>query len=158
MSSIKCPLTKGIFAAFVCSDVKKMYKKVCCRSSINLFCFFDVFIAVVVVVVTALYFDLKPEGAQCHDIWKNPKCINLYTVKVYRLLRKCSCLVKRYFLHIKCKCIETFIIEWRHEKSWIFCYLKTQWCWYCYFHLESLLHLEHIQFAENILFFSFFAF
>ena len=111
MSSIKCPLTKGIFAAFVCSDVKKMYKKVCCRSSINLFCFFDVFIAVVVVVVTALYFDLKPEGAQCHDIWKNPKCINLYTVKVYRLLRKCSCLVKRYFLHIKCKCIETFIIE-----------------------------------------------
>ena len=22
---------------------------------------------------------------------------------------------------------ETFIIEWRHEKSWIFCYLKTQW-------------------------------
>ena len=119
MSSMKCPLTKGIFAAFVCSDVKKMYKKVCCmcgllvlpRSSINLFCFFDVFIVVVVVVVTALYFDLKPEGEQCHDIWKNPKCINLYTVKVYRLLRKCSCFVKRYFLHIQCKCIETFIIE-----------------------------------------------
>ena len=22
---------------------------------------------------------------------------------------------------------DTFIIEWRHEKSWIFCYLKTQW-------------------------------
>ena len=22
---------------------------------------------------------------------------------------------------------ETFIIEWRHEKWWIFCYLKTQW-------------------------------
>ena len=29
------------------------------RSSINVFCFFDVFIAVAVVVATALYFDLK---------------------------------------------------------------------------------------------------
>ena len=28
---------------------------------------------------TALYFDVK---GQCHDIWKNPKGINLYRVKL----------------------------------------------------------------------------
>ena len=43
----------------LCSDVKKVCLLVLPRSSINVFCFFDVFIAVAVVVATALYFDLK---------------------------------------------------------------------------------------------------
>ena len=42
--------------------------------------FFDVFIGVADVVATALYFDVKGH-MQCHDIWKNPKCINLYRVR-----------------------------------------------------------------------------
>ena len=43
--------------------------------------FFEIFIAVADVVATALYFDIKGH-VQCHDIWKNPKCINLYRVKL----------------------------------------------------------------------------
>ena len=43
--------------------------------------FFEIFIAVADVVATALYFDVKGH-VQCHDIWKNPKCINLYRVNL----------------------------------------------------------------------------
>ena len=62
-------------------DVKKMYKKVCCmcrllvlpRSSIKCInAFFDVFIAVAVVVATALYFDLKGHSVITYGS-KNPK-------------------------------------------------------------------------------------
>ena len=65
------------------------------------FAFFDVFIAVAVVVATALYFDLK---GTVSDMEKSEnKCINLYLVRNYQLLQKCSCFAKRYFLHIWCK-------------------------------------------------------
>ena len=40
-------------------------------------CFFDVFVAIAVVVATALYFDLKGHSV----IWKNPR-INLCIVKL----------------------------------------------------------------------------
>ena len=43
-------------------------------------CFFDVFIAIAVVVATALYFDLK--GHSVITYGKIQKCINLYTVKL----------------------------------------------------------------------------
>ena len=43
-------------------------------------CFFDVFIAIAVVVATALYFDLKGQSVITYG--KIQKCINLYTVKL----------------------------------------------------------------------------
>ena len=51
------------------------------------------------------------EGAQCHDIIMDKSKMYFYIVHYYWLLWKCSCFVKRYFLHIQYKCIETFIIE-----------------------------------------------
>ena len=83
-----------------------------------MYCFVVVFVTVAVVVATAPYFDLKGR-MQCHDIWKNTKCVNLYYVKlVYWLLWKSSCFVKRYFLHIHVQCK----VQWNFHhwiKTWI---------------------------------------
>ena len=59
-------------------------------------CFFDVFIAVAVVVATALYFDLKGH-MQCHDKWKNPKCIKLYIVKLLVIMKNVPVLLRGTF-------------------------------------------------------------
>ena len=72
-------------------------------------CFFDVFVAVAVVLAAALYFDLKG-----HSVMTNGKIQNVQSC-VYRettgYYEKCSCFVKRCFLQTQCKCNETFIIE-----------------------------------------------
>ena len=77
-------------------------------------CFFDVFVAVAVVLAAALYFDLKG-----HSVMTNGKIQNVQSC-VYRettgYYEKCSCFVKRCFLQTQCKCNETFIIEW--IKTW----------------------------------------
>ena len=149
----------------LCSDVKKMYKKVCCicrplvlpRSSINahkIMLFWCLCCCCSCSCYGSLFWS---EGAQCHDKWKNPKCTKLciysettgYYKNVPLLLRGA------FYRHSVSAMKLSSLNELRHEKSWIFCYLKTQWGLFYYFQLESLLHPEHI--AESILFFSFFA-
>ena len=144
-----------------------MYQKVCCmcrlvvlaRSNTNILLKFDVFIAVAV-VATALYFDLKGHSVMT---WKNPKCIDLYAVKLW-LLRKCSCFVKRYFLHRECKCKKMkllslnedmknheYFVIWKLSEANVINYFSAwiiiaSWtdCWK-YFVLFSFCHLKGVR-------------
>ena len=92
------------------------------RSSINVLLFWYLYCCCSCCCYSSLF---RSEGVQCHDIWKNPNCINLYT---------CSETTGYYInvpvfytYSVSANKNGTFIIEWRHKKSWIFCYLKSQW-------------------------------
>ena len=73
-------------------------------------CFFDVFVAVAVVLAAALYFDLKG-----HSVMTNGKIQNVqscvYMVKLLVITRNVPVLLRGAFLQTQCKCNETFIIE-----------------------------------------------
>ena len=84
-------------------------------------CFFDVFIAVAVVVATALYFDLKGHSViTCGS--KNPKMYKFVYSETTGCYENVPLLLRGtfYTYGVSANKNETFIIKWRHEKSWIY--------------------------------------
>ena len=65
------------------------------------FAFFDVFIAVAVVVATALYFDLKGHSVMTYGKTHVHKFVYSETTGYYENV---PVLFKWYLLHLQCKC------------------------------------------------------
>ena len=84
-------------------------------------CFFDVFIAVAVVVATALYFDLKGHSVITYGS-KNPKMYKFVYSETTGWYENVPLLLRGtfYTCGVSANKNETFIIKWRHEKSWIY--------------------------------------
>ena len=79
-------------------------------------CFFDVFIAVAVVVATALYFDLKGHSVIKYGP-KNPEMYKFVYSETTGCYENVPLLLRGtfYTYGVSANKNETFIIKWRHE-------------------------------------------
>ena len=87
------------------------------RSGINFFCFFERCCSCC--CYSSLFWS---EGTQCHNIWKNPKMYKFVYSETTGYYENVPVLLRGTFFtySVSANKNETFIIIWRHEKSWIY--------------------------------------